>query len=58
MKKIYQIPEAVKTEMATSMILAASDPNVKVDKNESVNADDVESRRSNNVWDEEEEEDF
>ena len=58
MKKTYQIPETVTMKIATSMILSASDPNVKVDKNESVDAGDVESRRSNNVWDEEDEEDF
>lgn len=59
MKKIYQIPETVIMKIATSMILSASDPNVKVDTTESVDADKVESRRNRDVWeDEEEEEDF
>lgn len=55
MKKIYQTPETVTMRIATPMILAASDPQVIVDPTESVEAGEVESRRSNNIWDEEEE---
>lgn len=59
MKKIYQIPETVTMKIATSMILSASDPQVGLDKDATpVNPGEVESRRSNNVWDEEDEEDF
>lgn len=56
MKKIYQTPETVTMRIATPMILAASDPQVVLDPTEgSVEAGEVESRRSNNIWDEEEE---
>ena len=58
MKKIYQTPETVTTKIATTMMIAASDPNVKVDSTESVDADKVESRRNYNIWDDEEEEEF
>jgi len=57
MKKIYQTPETVTMRIATPMILAASDPQVVLDPTESVDAGSVESRR-NNLWDEDEEEDF
>ena len=58
MKKTYQIPETVTMKIATSMILSASDPQVGLDKDATVNAGEVDARRSNNVWDEEDEEDF
>ena len=58
MKKTYQIPETVTMKIATSMILSASDPQVGLDKDATVNPGEVESRRSNNIWGEEDEEDF
>ena len=58
MKKIYQIPETVTLKIATSMILSASNPDVKVDKTETIDPVNVDARRSNNAWDEEDEEDF
>lgn len=58
MKKTYQIPETVTMKIATSMILSASDPQVGLDKDATVNSGEVDARRSNNAWDEEDEEDF
>ena len=47
----------VTMKIATSTILSASDPDVKVDKEESIEAAEVESRsfRNSNLWEEEEE---
>ena len=46
-------------KISTSIILTTSDPDVKVDKDsESVDAGSVDARRNNNVWDEEDEEEF
>ena len=58
MKKTYQIPETVTMKIATSMLLITSDPQVGLDKDAAVDAGEVDARRSNNVWDEEDEEDF
>ena len=57
MKKIYQTPKMVTMKIASSTILSASDPEVKVDKEESIEAAEVESRsfRNRNLWEEEEE---
>ena len=57
MKKIYHTPKMVTMKIATSTILSASDPDVKVDKEESIEAAEVESRsfRNRNLWEEEEE---
>ena len=56
MKKIYQTPETVTIKIATPMLLIGSDPQVGADPNETpVDAGDVESRRNNNMWDDEEE---
>ena len=57
MKKIYQKPETLTVKITSSNILSASNPQVGLDPDESVDAGSVESRR-NNLWDEDEEEDF
>jgi hypothetical protein len=45
-------------EISTSVILAGSAgvPNAQVDPNEDIDADEIESRRHNDVWDDEEDE--
>lgn len=59
MKKTYQIPETVTMKIATSMLLITSDPQVGLNKDATpVDAGEVDARRSNNAWDEEDEEDF
>ena len=62
MKKIYQIPTATVVNIhIKNTILSASDPNesVGVDPNETPqNPSGFDARRSNNAWDEEDEEDF
>ena len=56
MKKIYEMPETKVIKVALSAMIATSNPNVTVDTEEpALDAEDVESRRRRNVWDEEEE---
>lgn len=56
MKKIYEMPETKVIKVALSAMIATSDPKVTVDTEEpAIDAEDVESRRRRNVWDEEEE---
>jgi len=59
MKKVYELPMTNVIEISTSVILAGSAgvPNAQVDPNEDIDADEIESRRHNDVWDDEDEED-
>ena len=57
MKKIYMMPNCQVIKVTLTTMIAASTPDVKVDDTEEVDADKVESRRHNDVWDDEEEED-
>ena len=57
MKKIYLMPETEVIKVALTAMIAASDPKVTVDTEETpIDADEVESRRHTNVWEDEEEE--
>ena len=58
MKKIYEMPETKVIKVALSAMIATSDPKVTVDTEDSVDAEDVESRRRRNVWDDAEEEEM
>lgn len=59
MKKEYIEPKTELFAVTLSGMLAASDPDVKVDKEEeAIEAGNVESRRRHTVWDDEEEEDY
>ena len=55
MKKIYLMPDCQVIKVALTTMIAASEPDVKVDDTEKVDADKVETRRHNDVWDDEEE---
>ena len=55
MKKNYISPDTIEIKIHGSHLLTASDPNVTVDTEESVDADQVGSRRRNDIWDDEEE---
>jgi hypothetical protein len=59
MKKVYELPITSVIEISTSVILAGSAgvPNAQVDPDEDIDADKIESRRHNDVWDDDEEED-
>lgn len=58
MKKNYISPDTIEVKIQLSHFITTSDPNVKVDKDDNVDAEDVESRRRHTVWDDEEEEDY
>ena len=61
MKKIYEMPVTEVMKIATHTILAGSPgkPNAAVDSIEdSIDPNEIESRRHNNVWDDEEEENY
>ena len=59
MKKVYELPITSVIEISTSVILAGSPgvPEAQVDPDEDIDADKVETRRHNDVWDDEDEED-
>ncbi len=57
MKKIYMMPNCQVIKVNLTTMIAASTPDVIVDDTEEVDADKVESRRHNDVWDDEDEED-
>ena len=57
MKKIYMMPNCQVIKVTLTTMIATSTPDVIVDDTEEVDADKVESRRHNDVWDDEEEED-
>lgn len=56
MKKTYMKPALQMEQMDDQNIICASDPNVGINTGGSVDAGSVESRRLDNVWDEDEEE--
>jgi len=59
MKKIYETPEMKVVNVKLTTMIAASDPDVTVNKDDTpVDPGKVDSRRYNNVWDEEDEEEF
>lgn len=56
MKKNYISPDTIEMKIQLSHFITTSDPNVIVDKDDNVDAEDVESRRHRyDVWDDEEE---
>lgn len=57
MKKIYMMPNCQVIKVNLTTMIAASEPDVKVDDTEEVDADKVEARRRKDVWDDEDEED-
>ena len=57
MKKIYMMPNCQVIKVTLTTMIATSTPDVIVDDTEEVDADKVESRRHNDVWDDEDEED-
>jgi hypothetical protein len=54
MKKTYMKPSTLTTKVGVHLMLVGS-PDVTINKNSSVNAANVDSRRSNDLWDDEEE---
>ena len=55
MKTIYQKPETTTTKLVMEqMILTASDPKAQIDTTITVEANEIETRRSFSVWDDEE----
>lgn len=58
MKKVYELPITSVIEISTSVILAGSPgvPEASVDPDDDVDAESIESRRHNDVWDDEDEE--
>ncbi len=56
MKKIYMMPNCQVIKVTLTTMIATSTPDVIVDDTEEVDADKVESRRHNDVWDDEEDE--
>ena len=50
MKKKYDMPQSQEEQLELIVLIAAS-PEVAIDTNEVVNAEDVESRRHIDIWD-------
>ena len=55
MKKNYISPDTIEIKIQLSHFITTSDPNVTVHTEGSVDAEKVESRRRNDIWDDEEE---
>jgi hypothetical protein len=57
MKKIYEMPEIEVVTVTLPVIMAGSPgtPNAVIDTTSEVNAEEIESRRHYNVWDEDDE---
>ena len=55
MKKIYIKPSTLLTKVGVRHMICASDPNVTINQEGSIDAGKVESRRGFSIWDDEEE---
>lgn len=54
MKKIYIMPEVQVEEITTTYMIAASDPNAIINPGDAVDAEGIESRQFDDLWDDEE----
>ena len=55
MKKIYIKPCTLLTKVGVRHMICASDPKLSIDREGSIDAGKVESRRGFSIWDDEEE---
>ena len=56
MKKTYTKPSTLMTKVGVQKMICGSNPQVGINRSGSIDADKVDSRRSNDLWDDDEEE--